>query len=144
MKIRILALMLLIGFFAVLTFNDASAQSTPTVKVSVSKKSVKPGETAYLVIKFKHGTQVKIPKEPPIEVSISGDGVSGISVQDYSGGEGDYINNSQIKYKFKVNSDATSGSSITVSGTVKFGYCSTETGTCKMATKNFTVKVKVK
>jgi len=143
MKIRVLAFLLIIGFFAVM-LQDVSAQSAPTLKVTVAKKSYKPGQTGTLIIKFKHGTKVKIPKEPPIEVSISGDGVTGQGVQDYSGGEGDYINDSQIKYTFKISGSAESGSTIAISGTVKFGYCSTETGTCKMTSKSFTVNVKVK
>ncbi len=144
MKIRVLALILVIGFFAVMMQNDASAQSAPTVKVTVAKKSYKPGTTGTLIIKFKHGSKVKIPKEPPIEVSITGDGVTGQGVKDYSGGDGDYLTSSQIKYNFKVNGNVESGTTISVSGTVKFGYCSTDSGICKIATKNFTVSVKVK
>ncbi|MCE1165608.1 MAG: hypothetical protein LWX07_09435 [Bacteroidetes bacterium] len=143
MKIRVLALLLVIGFFAVM-MQDASAQSAPTVKVTVAKKSYKPGQSGTLIIKFKHGDKVKIPKEPPIDVTISGDGITGTGVQDYTGGEGDYITSSQIKYNFKIGSSVESGSTITVTGTVKFSYCSSETGTCKMATKSFTAKVKIK
>jgi hypothetical protein len=144
MKKRILAVILLISFFAVLTIsNSASAQSSPTLKVSVSK-SVKPGGTGTLTIKFKHSNKVKIPSEPPIEVSISGDGITGGGDPTFSADEDGYITNSTIKYKFKVSSNATSGSTIQISGTVKFGYCSTETGTCKMGNQSFTVSVNVK
>lgn len=145
MKKRILAVVLLISLFAVFSISsDASAQSgSPTLKVSVSK-SVKPGGTGTLTIKFKHGNKVKIPQEPAIEVSISGDGITGTGSPTFSADEDGYIKNSSIKYKFKVSSNATSGSTIQISGTVKFGYCSTETGTCKMGNQSFTVSVKVK
>lgn len=144
MKNRILAVVLLIGFFAVLSIsNSVLAQSSPTLKVTATK-SVKPGGTGTLTIKFKHGNKVKIPSEPAIEVSISGDGITGSGDPTFSADEEGYIINSTIKYKFRVSSDATSGSTIQISGTVKFGYCSTETGTCKMGNQSFTVSVKVK
>jgi hypothetical protein len=144
MKLKFFIVMLLIGVFGLLSASDYAAAQTPDLKVTVSKKSFKPGDSGKLIIKFKHGPKVKIPKEPPIEVSISGEGIIGQGVQDYSGGEGDYISNSQIKYNFKVSENAASGTTITVTGTVKFGYCSTESGICKIGTKNFTVTVKVK
>ena len=144
MKKRILAVVLLIGFFAVLSMsNTASAQSSPTLKVSVTK-SVKPGGTGTLTIKFKHGNKVKIPQEPAIEVSISGDGITGSGSPTFSANDEGYITNSTIKYKFKVSGNATSGSTVQISGTVKFGYCSTETGTCKMGNQSFTTSVKIK
>jgi len=144
MKKRILAVVLLIGFFAVLSMsNTASAQSSPTLKVSVTK-SVKPGGTGTLTIKFKHGNKVKIPQEPAIEVSISGDGITGTGSPIFSANDEGYITNSTIKYKFKVSGNATSGSTVQISGTVKFGYCSTETGTCKMGNQSFTTSVKIK
>jgi len=144
MKNRILAVVLLIGFFAVLSIsNSVLAQSSPTLKVT-APKTVKPGGTGTLTIKFKHGNKVKIPSEPAIEVSISGDGITGGGDPTFSADEEGYITNSTIKYKLRVSSDATSGSTIQISGTVKFGYCSTETGTCKMGNQSFTVSVKVK
>ena len=144
MKKRILAVVLLIGFFAVLSMsNTASAQSSPTLKVSVTK-SVKPGGTGTLTIKFKHGNKVKIPQEPAIEVSISGDVITGTGSPIFSANDEGYITNSTIKYKFKVSGNATSGSTVQISGTVKFGYCSTETGTCKMGNQSFTTSVKIK
>lgn len=145
MKKRILAVVLLISFFAVFSISsEASAQSgSPTLKVSVSK-SVKPGGTGTLTIKFKHGSKVKIPQEPAIEVSITGDGITGSGNPTFSANDEGYITNSTIKYKFKVSSNATSGSTIQISGTVKFGYCSTETGTCKMGNQSFTASVKIK
>jgi hypothetical protein len=144
MKKRILAVVLLISFFAVFSISsEASAQSSPTLKVSVTK-SVKPGGTGTLTIKFKHGNKVKIPQEPAIEVSISGDGITGSGSPTFSANEEGYITNSTIKYKFKVSGNATSGSTVQISGTVKFGYCSTETGTCKMGNQSFTASVKIK
>jgi len=144
MKKRILTVVLLISFFAVFSLsNSASAQSSPTLKVSVTK-SVKPGGTGTLTIKFKHGSKVKIPKEPAIEVLLNSDGITLIGDAIFTTNDEDYITNSTIKYKFKVSSNATSGSTIQISGTVKFGYCSTETGTCKMGNQSFTATVKVK
>ncbi|MFZ4592397.1 MAG: hypothetical protein ACOYN6_15455 [Ignavibacteria bacterium] len=144
MKKRILAVVLLISFFAVFSMSsEASAQSSPTLKVSVTK-SVKPGGTGTLTIKFKHGNKVKIPQEPAIEVSISGDGITGSGSPTFSANDEGYITNSTIKYKFKVSGNATSGSTVQISGTVKFGYCSTETGTCKMGNQSFTTSVKIK
>lgn len=144
MKKRILAVVLLISFFAVLSIsNSASAQSSPTLKVSVTKP-VKPGGTGTLTIKFKHGNKVKIPQEPAIEVSITGDGITGSGNPMFSANDEGYITNSTIKYKFKVSGNATSGSTVQISGTVKFGYCSTETGTCKMGNQSFTTSVKIK
>ena len=144
MKKRILTVVLLISFFAVFTLsNSASAQSSPTLKVTATK-SVKPGGTGTLTIKFKHGSKVKIPKEPAIEVLLNSDGITLIGDAIFTTNDEDYITNSTIKYKFKVSSNATSGSTIQISGTVKFGYCSTETGTCKMGNQSFTATVKVK
>ena len=132
---------LVLSLFTVIT-SKTYGQSAPKVSVSVSKRSFNPGESGVLTIKFKTGSQVKIPKEPPIDVSVSG--VNGDGLQDYSGGEGDYLSNNQVKYNFTVPGDAESGSSITIQGSVKFGYCSTESGVCKIGKQNFSVKIKVK
>jgi hypothetical protein len=144
MNKRFLAVVLLISFFAVLSIsNSVLAQSVPTLKVSVTK-SVKPGGTGTLTIKFKHGAKVKIPQEPAIEVSISGDGITGTGSPVFKADDDGYIINSTIKYKFKVSSNATSGSTIQISGTVKFGYCNSESGICKIGNQSFTASVKVK
>ena len=144
MNKRFLAVVLLISFFAVLSIsNSVLAQSSPTLKVTASK-SVKPGGTGTLTIKFKHGPKVKIPQEPAIEVSISGDDISGTGSPAFTADDDGYIVNSSIKYKFKVSGNATSGSTIQISGTVKFGYCNSDTGVCKMGNQSFTVSVKVK
>jgi hypothetical protein len=55
-----------------------------------------------------------------------------------------YINGSKVKYNFTVPKGAASGSTITVSGNVKFGYCTTSDGVCRLANKNFSAKIKVK
>jgi hypothetical protein len=144
MNKRFLAVVLLISLFAVLSIsNSVLAQSVPTLKVSVTK-SVKPGGTGTLTIKFKHGAKVKIPQEPAIEVSISGDGITGTGSPVFKADDDGYIINSTIKYKFKVSSNATSGSTIQISGTVKFGYCNSESGICKIGNQSFTTSVKVK
>ncbi len=144
MKKRILAVVLLVSFFAVFALSDSAfAQSSPTLKVSVTK-AVKPGGIGTLTIKFKHGPKVKIPQEPAIEISLSGDGITSVGELTFKTDDDGYIINSTIKQKFKVSSNATSGSTIQISGTVKFGYCSTATGTCKMGNQSFTVSVIVK
>jgi len=141
---KILTTALILSFFAVLSVSTSVfAQSSPTLSVSVSK-SVKPGGVGTLTIKFKHGPKVKIPSEPAIEITLNGDGITGQGEPSYSTDAEGYIKNSKITYKFKVSSDAQSGSTISLSGKVKFGYCSTETGVCKFGDQNFTVSVKVK
>lgn len=135
---------LLLGFIAVLSANTSVfAQPSPTLSVSVSK-SVKPGGVGTLTIKFKHGPKVKIPSEPAIEITLNGEGITPQGEPSFSTDAEGYIKNSKITYKFKVSSDAVSGSTISLSGKVKFGYCSTETGVCKFGDQNFTVSVKVK
>jgi ABC-type Fe3+-hydroxamate transport system substrate-binding protein len=140
MKKIISSAVIILAAIVFLTATDSFAQSVPKVKVSLAKKSYKAGQTGTLIIKFIHGNDIKIPKEPEIEVSLSG--VSGIGLQPIGGGE--YLSPSQIKYNFTVPSDAQSGSQITISGSVKFGYCNSETGVCKIGNKSFTVKLKVK
>lgn len=125
------------------TDNSAYAQSSPTLKVTVAKP-VKPGGTGTLTIKFKHGTKVKIPQEPAIEITLRGEGITATGSPTFTVDEDGYIKSSSIKYKFNLSSNATSGSTISLSGSVKFGYCSTETGTCKIGNQSFTVNVKVK
>ncbi len=127
----------------VLFAEQSQAQNEPGLKVTVSKKSLKPGDSGTLIIKFKTGPKVKIPKEPQIEVTLTNDIIKGTGMQDYSGGEGDYLSNAQVKYNFTVPSGTSSGD-YTVTGKVKFPYCSTETGVCKIGTKSFSVNIKVK
>jgi ABC-type Fe3+-hydroxamate transport system substrate-binding protein len=137
----LLALVLLNSFSG---YNTLKADGTPSVSASANKKSFSPGESGVLTISFKTGSKVKIPKDPEIVVSLTTDEVEGQGLQDYSGGDGDYIDNSKVKYNFTVPGGAASGSAITISGSVKFGYCSTTDGVCKLATKNFTAKIKIK
>lgn len=135
---------LILGFIAVFSANTSVyAQSSPTLSVSVSK-SVKPGGVGTLTIKFKHGSKVKIPSEPTIEITLNGAGITPQGDPSFTTDAEGYINNSKLTYKFNVNSDVQSGSTISLSGRVKFGYCSTETGVCKFGDQNFTVSVKVK
>jgi hypothetical protein len=121
---------------------NAYSQKMPGVSVSTDKKSYSPGESGVLIINFKTSSGVKVPKEPGVDVTVSG--VEGQGMQDYSGGDGDYINSSKVKYNFVVPSGATSGTPITIDGSVKFGYCSTSDGVCKMGNKNFSAKIKIK
>ena len=141
---KLLIAVLILGFFAALTANNSVfAQSSPTVSVKVSK-SVKPGGTGTLTIKFKHGPKVKIPSEPAIEITLNGEGITPQGEPTFNADAEGYINNSTIKYNFKVGSNSASGSTINITGKIKFGYCSTETGVCKFGDQNFNVSVKVK
>ncbi len=132
-----------LALFAITALSESAfSQKLPGVSVSTNKKSYSPGESGVLIISFKTASGVKIPKEPGVDISVSG--VEGQGVQDYSGGEGDYISSSKVKYNFVVPGGAASGSSITLDGSVNFGYCSTSDGVCKMGSKNFSTKIKVK
>ena len=121
---------------------NVNAQQQPTVNVSPSKKIFKPGESGVLLIKFKTGAKVKIPKEPDVEV-VSISGVNGSGMQRI-GGAGEYIDSKLVKYNFTVPNDAQSGSTIKITGTVKFGYCNSDDGVCKLGKSNFTANIKVK
>jgi len=137
----------LVAILAILFIGSSVSfgQTMPKVTASLSKKKYNPGESGVITIKFKPGEGVKIPKDPPIEVTLTGDGVTGTGVQDYSGAPGgDYFDNPMIKYNFTVSSDAESGSTISSSVKVKFHYCSSESGLCKEGTKTLTVKIKIK
>lgn len=140
MKKILLSAVLILAAIMFLTVADTFAQSAPNVKVTLAKKSYKPGETGTLIIKFIHGKDIKIPKEPEIEISLTG--VKGTGLQPVGGEE--YIPSSKVKYNFTVPSDAQSNSQITISGSVKFGYCNSESGVCKIGNKSFTAKLKVK
>lgn len=144
---KIKSLLALFVFIAICTigFSSLQAAEAPNVSASANKKSFSAGESGVLTIKFKTGDHVKIPKDPEIEVTIT-DGVDGNGVQDYSanGTGDDYLKTPQVKYNFTIPSGAASGSTITIKGKVKFGYCNSADGVCKIGTKNFTAKVKVK
>ncbi|MDZ4711274.1 MAG: hypothetical protein SGI89_03000 [bacterium] len=135
---------ILIAAFLLFATANVYSQSAPSVSASANKKSYTAGESGVLTLNFKTGSKVKIPKDPGVTMNLTTGDIEGQGFQDYSGGEGDYINNSKVKYNFTVPSGAASGSTITISGSVKFGYCTTSDGVCKLATKNFTAKVRVK
>jgi hypothetical protein len=143
-KIKSLLALFIVASFFLMSFNSAMAAESPNVSVSANKKTYSPGESGVLTFKFKTGAHVKIPKDPEIEVTL--EGADGSGMQDYSGnGAGDdYLKNPQVKYNFTIPAGATSGSTITIKGKVKFGYCNSDDGVCKIATKNFTAKVRVK
>ncbi len=113
---------------------ESFAQTTPTVTVSTNKSSYKAGETGTLII---------IPVEPEIEVTLNSSDVEGLGLQPVSS-EGGYLKPAQVKYKFKVSSNVTKGSSVTISGSIKFGYCNEDSGICKIGTKNFTKTIQIK
>jgi hypothetical protein len=119
---------------------SAYASDQPKVSVSTNKKSYSPGENGVLIIKFRTGPHVKIPKEPAVEV-VSIDGVSGGSMLEFSG-NGDYIENKTVKYTFTVPADASG--SVKITGSLKFGYCSETDGVCKFGKSGFSTNIKIK
>ena len=125
---------------SILAFSNAESQTLPKISVKTNKKAYKPGESGVLTIKFKTASDVKIPTEPQVEVNLTG--VTGTGLLGYPGG--DYIESKQVKYGFTVSSEAESGSTITISGTVKFGYCDSGSGICKIGNQKFSVKIKIK
>ncbi|MEO8209325.1 MAG: hypothetical protein ABI840_02100 [bacterium] len=125
-------------------FNSADKKDAPAISATPNKKSYSPGESGVLTLSFKTGSKVKIPKDPEVTVSLISGEIEGQGLQDYSGSEGDYISGSKVKYNFTVPAGAASGSTLTISGNVKFGYCSTVDGVCKLGNKNFTAKIRVK
>lgn len=125
-------------------FDIAGKKDAPTISATANKKSYSPGESGVLTISFKTGSKVKIPKDPEITVEITSNNIEAGGLQDYTGGEGDYISNSKVKYNFTVPNDAASGSTINVTGNVRFGYCTTSDGVCKLGNRDFSAKVKVK
>lgn len=137
---------LLVITLTVLSLNNAfsysAAPGVPKVTASANQKSYSPGETGYFTLHFKTTDHVKIPKDPNVIVTVNG--VSNDGIEDYSGEPGDYINSGKVKVKFTVPSDAVSGSKIKVNGAVKFGYCSTDDGTCRLAKKEYSFNIKVK
>ena len=125
-------------------FDSAEKKGVPSVSASADKKSYSPGESGVIILSFKTGSNVKIPKDPEVTVNLTSDNIEGHGLQDYTGGDGDYISNSKVKYNFTVPGGAASGSTITITGNVKFGYCSTSDGVCKLGNKDFSAKIKVK
>ena len=126
--------------FSFLAFSTAESQTVPKLSVKTNKKTYKPGESGVLTIKFKTGENIKIPTEPQVDVTVNG--VTGGGLQGYPGG--DYIESKTVKYSFTVGSSEESGSTVTITGSVKFGYCNSESGVCKVGTQKFTVKIKIK
>lgn len=137
-----IAVLMIIPFMGMNISNTNS--SAPGVSANVNKKSYSPGETGIITLTFKTGSKVKIPKEPGVTMDLTTGEIEGVGFQDYSGGDGEYISNSKVKYEFRVPDNAASGSTINVTGNVKFGYCTVSDGVCKMANQKFSTKVKVK
>ena len=142
-KIKSLLALFVFASICLTGFSSAMAVEAPTVSASANKKSFSAGESGVLTLKFKTGAHVKIPKDPEVEITIT-DGVDGSGLQDYSGGD-DYLTSpASVKYNFTVPPGAASGSTITIKGKIKFGYCNSDDGVCKITTKKFTAKIKVK
>lgn len=127
-----------------LGFNFSNSKDAPGLSAIPNKKSYSPGESGVLTLTFKTGSKVKIPKDPGVTLELTTSDIEGQGMQDYSGGDGDYISNSKVKYDFIVPANAASGSTLTISGSVKFGYCTVSDGVCKLGNRNFTAKIKVK
>lgn len=142
MKKQIILVVSLFVLILVFISSDIFAQTMPTVTVSTNKSSYKPGETGTLTIKFKTAKKVKIPVEPEIEVTLNTNDIEGLGLQPVSS-NGEYLNPAQVKYKFKVSSNLAKGSSVTISGSVKFGYCNEDSGICKIGTKSFSKTIKI-
>jgi len=144
-KMNIKIFLAVVLMLSVIGLNFSYSQSVPKISTSLNKKTYHPGDKGILRITFKTDSQTKIPKEPSIIVNINGTGITGIGVEDYSSyPSGDYLVPPVIKYDFQVSNEVETGTTINVSGTVKFGYCDYETGICKIATKKINFKVKVK
>jgi hypothetical protein len=142
MYIRKIVLSIVILLFVIAFSNTAKAQ-VPSISAKASPKTLSAGDKSVLTITFKTSSGIKISKEPEIEVTLTGEDVEGVKLQDYSGYPGgDYLDGKQIKYNFKVSSDATAGTK-TLTVKVKFAYCSSESGVCKITTKTTTTKIKV-
>ncbi|MBV6480012.1 MAG: hypothetical protein HGGPFJEG_02826 [Ignavibacteria bacterium] len=137
-------LLLVLFLCSISGLGEIYAKDAPGVSASVNKKSFSPGESGVITISFKTGSKVKIPKDPGVTIEITSGNIQGNGVQDYSGGDGDYIDGSKVRYNFTVPSDAAPGSSLTVSGTVGYGYCTVSDGVCKLANKQFSVKIRIK
>jgi len=140
--------LLLLGILAALliTFITADysfSQTAPVVSIKANKKSYKAGEQGFLTISFKLKDKVKIPKDPGVELELTSTSVEGIGMQDFSGGDSEYIESNRVKYNFKIPSDVQD-QSLTITGNVKFGYCDSNTGVCKKGNKSFSVTVKIK
>lgn len=141
-KIYISAILIVILLLS--GFNSANSKDAPGLSASTNKKSYSPGESGVLTLTFKTGSKVKIPKDPGVTLELTTSDIEGKDMQDYSGGDGDYISGSKVKYNFIVPANAESGSTLTISGNVKFGYCTVTDGVCKLGNRDFTAKIKVK
>lgn len=141
-KKLLLSLLVLAFSVSLISTTDAFSQAKPNISVWTNKKSYNPGETGVLYIKFKTASGVKIPKVPNINVTINS-GVEGAGMQDYSGnGAGEYLGNNTVKYNFTVPSNANG--SVKISGKVKYGYCNSSDGICKIGNSNFSKNISVK
>lgn len=140
-KKLLLSLLVLAFSVSLLSTADAYSQTKPNISVWTNQKSYNPGESGVLYIKFKTASGVKIPKVPAITVSINS-GVEGAGMQDYSGnGGGEYLGNNIVKYNFTVPDNASGRVKIT--GSVKFGYCSSADGVCKIGKSNISKNISV-
>jgi hypothetical protein len=146
MKTKYFGCILIIAVVFMITGTNISySQNTPKFSVYVNHKSFSPGSSGIMTIKFKPDSKTHIPKEPKIDVSITGEGINGGDVQDYSSAPGgDYFTTPVVKYTFTVSSDLEGGRTVRVKGKVKFGYCDYESGICRIANKTFTLTLKIK
>ncbi len=138
-RLAFVCAIILFGFIF-MQAQSVQAQSKPVVTAKANKKSYKPGTSGSIVISFKTAQNVKIPAEQ-LEVSISGENVSGTGLANVSGGE--YLDPQTVKYNFNISGNAGSGS-IPVKVTIKYGYCNYDTGVCKRTEVTKTVTLKIK
>lgn len=140
-KFSLVVLALVFTFVSFRT-EEAVAQQKPTISVSTNKKSYSPGETVRMTIRFNTAKGVKIPKEPPISVTITEGNISG-ELQDYTAGGGEYINNSRVVYRFVIPQNTPKGQ-LKVSGRINYGYCNESDGICKLGNNTFTRNITIK
>ena len=139
-RFSVIIVLVLFGFVFTQT-QSAFAQEKPVVTAKANKKSYKPGTSGSITIRFKTAEKVKIPADQ-IEVSISGNNVTGEGLANVSGGE--YLDPQTVSYKFNISSNAETGKSIPVKVTIKYGYCNYDTGICKRTEVTKTVSLKIK
>lgn len=138
------SLVILALVFTLISFKaeEATAQQKPTISVSTNKKSYSPGETVRMTIRFNTAKGVKIPKEPPISITITEGNISG-NLNDYTAGSSEYINNSRVVYSFVIPNNTKKGQ-LKISGKINYGYCNESDGICKLGNNTFTRNITIK
>jgi len=139
-KIAFICILILFGF-VMMQSETAIAQTKPVITAKANKKSYKPGDNGSIIINFKTSDNVKIPAEQ-VEVTISGENVTGTGLSNVSGGE--YLDPQKVSYDFTISGNASIGTKIPVTVTITYGYCNYDSGICKRGTTTKTVKLPIK